>query len=113
MIIIQPIGIIFSCFLLYYTYLHYKKATLSLREYMLWTILWISLLIVTIFPSIVNVFLKDLGINRALDLFVIVGIFILLVIVFQNYTVVHRLEKRIEKFTREEALNNLKEKKNI
>lgn len=110
MIVIQPIGIIFTLFLLYYTYLHYKKQTLTLREYVLWTVLWISLLVVTIFPSIVNVFLKDLGIGRALDLFVIVGIFLLLVIVFQNYTVVHRLEKRVEKFIRDEALDQLKKK---
>jgi len=111
MIIIQPIGIIFCVFIIYYTYLHYRKGTLSLRIFGLWTLLWIGLVIVIIFPSIVNVFLEGLGINRALDLFVIVGILILLGIVFHNYIVVHSLEKRIEQFTRNEALEKLKDNK--
>lgn len=111
MIIIQPIGIIVTLFLLYYTYLHYKKSTLSLKEYVLWSLLWLGVIAVTLFPSIVNNFLADLGISRALDLFVIVAIFFLLIIVFQNYTLVHKLERRIEKFVREESLRNLKEER--
>jgi hypothetical protein len=108
MILIQIIGIFFALFLLYYTYLNYKKRTITLREFFAWAVLWIGLMLVTVFPSIVNVFLEGFGINRALDLFVIVAIFILLVVIFHNYITVHRLEIRIEKFVRSEALKQVK-----
>jgi hypothetical protein len=107
MILIQIFGIFIALFLLYYTYLNYRKHVLALRELLPWAILWIGLILVTIFPSIVNVFLEGFGINRALDLFMIVAIFILLAVIFHNYITVHRLENRIEKFIRSEALKQV------
>jgi hypothetical protein len=107
MILIQIFGIFIAILLLYYTYLSYRKHVLGLREFLPWAILWVGLILVTIFPSIVNVFLEGLGISRALDLFEIVAIFILLVVIFHNYITVHRLENRIEKFVRAEALEKV------
>lgn len=107
MILIQIFGIFIALFLLYYTYLNFRKRVIALREFLLWAVLWAGLILVTIFPSIVNVFLEGLGINRALDLFEIVAIFILLIVIFHNYITVHRLENRIEKFVRSEALKQV------
>lgn len=111
MILIQIFGIFIGLLLLYYTYLNFRKNVIVLREFLLWATLWIGLILVTVFPSIVNVFLEGLGINRALDLFMIVAIFILLVVIFHNYITVHRLENRIEKFVRSEALKQVDNEK--
>lgn len=107
--VIQLIGLIFTVFLLYLSYLQFKKGTLSVLMFSLWTLLWIGLLLVSIFPSVVNGFLFGLGINRALDLFVIVGIFIVLGISFHNYTQVRKLHLKIEKLVRREALKSIEE----
>ncbi|RJO59743.1 DUF2304 domain-containing protein [Candidatus Parcubacteria bacterium] len=110
MITIQLIGILFTIFILYLTYLQFKKGTLSGVMFSFWAVLWIGLLLVSIFPSVVNGFLAGLGINRALDLFVIVAIFLILGISFYNYTQVRKLHLKIEKLVRHEALKSIEEK---
>lgn len=108
MIAIQILGGIFALFLLYHTYHNYQRKIFGSRVAFLWALLWIVMLTVTFFPSAVNIFLEGLQINRALDLFTIASILILFGIIFQMYSTMRRLEQRMEKLVRNEALETIK-----
>ena len=66
---IQIIGILFGFFMMYYTFLHYKRKEFTVKEYGFWLILWAVFLIVTLFPGLLDPILKSLSISRTLDFF--------------------------------------------
>lgn len=107
MIGIQIVAIIFALWMIYFTFLHFRRKEFKRVEFLFWQILWIGLIIIVIFPKSVEFILKTFSITRTFDLVVIVGIVILFGITFRSYVVIRRLEKRVEEFTRKEALKNL------
>src|SRR3989344_2974017 len=85
---IQILGIIFSFFMIYFTFLHLKRKDFSLLESLIWFILWTNLLILTIFPRLINFVVKDvLSLSRPLDFFIISGFLVLIFLGFYNYSI--------------------------
>lgn len=111
MIGIQIVAIIFALWMVYFSYLHFRRGEFKLIEFLFWQILWLGLVIVVIFPQSVNFILKTFSITRTFDLVVITGVVILFGISFRSYVIVRRLEKKVEEFTRSEALKSLDIKK--
>lgn len=101
---IQIIGILFSLFMMYYTFLQYKREEFTIKEYGFWLILWAVFIIVTLFPSILNPVLKSLSIVRALDFLIIVGFLFLIVVIFYVYTIVRKNQKRLDEIVRKIAM---------
>jgi len=108
MIGLQIIAIIFALWMIYFSYLHFKRGEFNRVEFLFWQILWIGLIVVVIFPASVNFILKTFSITRTFDLVVIVGIVILFAITFRNYVIIKRMEKKIEDFVRKESLKDIK-----
>lgn len=101
---IQIIGILFSLFMMYYTFLHYKRKEFTIREYGFWMALWAVFIIVTLFPAILGPILKTLSIARALDFFVIIGFLFLIGAIFYTYTIVRKNQKKLEEIVRNIAM---------
>jgi len=80
---IQIIGILFGFFMMYYTFLHYKRKEFTMREYGFWLILWALFIVITLFPDILDPILKSLSIARALDFFIIIGFLFLIGMIFR------------------------------
>lgn len=108
---IQILGVIFALFMGYFSFVYFKRREFSLPVLILWEILWFALIFVTIFPTSTNFFLEKLGLARAMDFFMILGFMVVLGLSFYNYIVVGRLQKKIEKLVRKEALKGLKKHK--
>lgn len=104
MIGIQVAAILFALWMTYFSYLHFRRAEFSLLEYILWQILWIGLVIVVVYPKSVRFILETFSISRTFDLIVVSGIVILYGVVFRNYVLLKRLEKKLEKMVRQESL---------
>lgn len=108
MITIQLIGVLISLAAIHLTYLYYKRASFSKRELLFWLFIWLAFIFVVIFPHSVQPISGYLGLQRPMDLIMIVAFIILFVLTFHNYIVIHRLEKKIEKLVRDRALKDVK-----
>ena len=108
---IQIIAILFSLFLLYVTFIHFKKKELYLLEALFFSFIWIGAIFITIFPSSLDFLLSRFKILRLLDLATIIGFMLLIGIAFRNYQRIRELERKIEEIIRNEAIRNRAGKK--
>jgi len=108
MIGIQILAIIFALWMIYFSYLHFRRGEFKKIEFVLWQVLWVGLVVVVIFPASVKFVLDTFSINRTFDLVVIVGMVVLFGVTFRNYVIVKRMEKKVEDFTRRESLKDIK-----
>ena len=103
---IQIIGFLFGTFMLYFTYLHFKRKEFNKNEGTLWMVAWIFFLILTIFPNIIDFFIKDvIKFDRRLDFFIIIGFFIVVSITYHNYVTITKMKKRMEEVVRKLAID--------
>lgn len=107
MIGIQIVAILFALWMMYFSYLHFRRGEFNRLELILWQILWIGLVVVVLFPGSVKFILETFSITRTFDLIVIVGIVVLFGITFRNYVIVKRIQKRVEESVRKQALGGL------
>ena len=101
---IQILGILFGFFMMYYTFLQYKRKDFTIKEYGFWFIFWGAFVIITLFPQLLDPILTTLSIARTLDFFIIAGFLFLIFIIFYTYTVVRKNQRKIEEIVRKVAL---------
>lgn len=104
MIGIQIVAVLFALWMVYFSFLHYRRKEFSKSEFVLWEIIWTGLIVIVLFPGSVRFLLDAFSITRTFDLVVIIGIMILFGVTFRNYVTVRRLERRIEATVRDQAL---------
>ena len=86
-----------------YRYLKQKQSLITL---ILWTILWLFVILFAIFPRASEQFARLFGITRGLD-FIIIAVFVVLFyIIFGLFNRVDRLQDEINKIVKEVAINN-------
>jgi small membrane protein len=108
--ILLGVVIIFAVFALSRSYLRIKHGSESVIEFVLWTILWTGIIIVVLFPNILTIPAKLLGIGRGVDVLVYFGIIVLFYSVYRIYSKIERLEQEITSLTRANALKILDNK---
>ncbi len=105
MSIFQVIASLFALFMIYTVTLYYKKKTLSSFESSFWIALWGLFVVISIFPDLLMGISNTLKFSRVFDLLLVAALMILSVITFINYFTHKKLESRIEKIVREDALH--------
>ena len=101
---IQILGILFGFFMMYYTFLHYKRKEFTIKEYSFWFVFWALFVVITLFPQILDPLLATLNIARALDFFIIAGFLFLIFITVYTYIIVRKNQKKLEEVVRQIAL---------
>lgn len=101
---IQIAGFLFGLFMIYYTFLNYKRKEFTVKEFGFWLVLWISFIIITIFPFILDPIAKTFSFFRTLDLLVISGLLFLISAIFYTYTITRKNQKQLETIVREIAV---------
>ena len=101
---IQIAGALVSVFIVYLTYVKFKKKEFSVGEASFWISFWLVSGYLFIFPKTVNPLVEALNIKRPLDLYIIVAVFFWSVITYLNYLNVRRIKNKIETLVREVAL---------
>jgi len=104
MIGIQILALLFAGWMMYFTYLHFRRKEFGKIEALLWSALWVGLVIVVIWPTSVNFILSTFSISRTFDLVVVVAIMVLFGVTFRNYVLTKRLRKKLEDLSRYEAI---------
>jgi hypothetical protein len=101
---IQILGVLFGFFMIYYTFLQYKRKEFTIKEYSFWFVFWGIFVIVTLFPQLLDPVLNTLNISRTLDFFIITGFLFLIFVIFYTYTVVRKNQRKLEEIVRKIAL---------
>ena len=107
---IQIIGVFLAGLILYEAHALYKKGQFKRRDFGIWSALSIVLLVVSIFPSGINYFLRILSVSRGLDAFLIIGLVGVYALVFQVYIRIQETNRQITDLVRKVAIQ-LEEKK--
>ena len=107
---IQIVGFLFGLFIIYLTFLNYKRKEFTTKEFIFWVILWIIFIIVTLFPYRLDPIVKSLSFARTFDLLVISGFIFLIMVIFYTYTVTKKTQKQVETLVREIAIKKNKGK---
>lgn len=105
---VQIIGILFGVFMIYYTFLNYKRREFRKIEYAFWIVLWTLFLVVTIIPEVLDPIVTGLNFARTLDLFIIIGLLFFTGIAFYMYAITRKNENKIEEIVRKIAFQKSK-----
>lgn len=107
---IQLIAALFGLFMAYLTFTNYKRKTFNRYQFIVWEILWLGFFLVTLLPDKFNFITEQLGIADAFKLFSILAFVMILFLVFHNYILITRIEKKIERKIRDKALEKIADK---
>lgn len=105
---IQIAGFLFGLFMIYYSFLNYKRKEFSVKEFSFWLVLWISFIIITMFPFILDPIAKTFSFFRTLDLLVISGLLFLITTIFYTYIITRKNQKQLEIIVREISMKRNK-----
>ncbi len=109
---IQVFGIVFGAFMLYMTFLQWKKREFTFTEWAFWSIFAAAFSAISLFPEAINPITAALKLERKLDLFIILGFMFLIAAVFYTYRVVRKVQKSLEQLVRQLALERAQEPAN-
>ena len=101
---IQIIGVLFGIFMVYYTFLKYKRAEFTVKEYSVWLGVWVVFVIVSIFSPFFKPVVEALGFVRTLDFLIILGFMFFTGISFYTYTLVRKNQRKLEDIVRRMAM---------
>lgn len=109
--IIQILAIIFALFALSRAYLRFKDNRLTKNEFVFWALIWFVVIAIAIVPSILGIFSNILGIQRGMDLIMIISVVVLFYLIFRLYVQLEGVKREITALVRKEALENKNKKK--
>ncbi len=96
--------------MLYITNLNYKKNILKKTDTIIWSLVWISIIFISIRPKIIdNYFIKNFNV----DVFYIISVLSIMILVIVSYfslVKIKILEKKIDTIIRADSLKEILEK---
>lgn len=104
--LLQIVGIAFALFALSRAFLRYKDKSLRQNELFFWTIVWVGVICVAVFPSIFVTLSRVLGIGRGVDILLYGGMILLFYLLFRVYVKVEAQQKDMTTLVREIAIKN-------
>ncbi len=110
-VVLQFLGVAFALVMIYFALLNYRRGELNATEIFLWFVIWVAAIIVVVFPDFLRVFSRTFLFARLFDLLVVGALLVVVVMVSRAYIATKRMERKLEKYVRKEALKNVKEKK--
>ena len=105
---IQIFGVVFALFMLYLTFLHFKRKEFTINEAVFWIVLMVVFIIITVAPGVVNPIVKTLNISRTMDFYIIAGFIFLIFSNYYIYCQMRKNQKKIEQIVREVAIKRAK-----
>ena len=105
---IQIAGSLFAVFMIYYSFLKYKRKEFTAKEFVFWLVLWVLLIVISLFPYILDPISKKLNFARNFDLIVIAGFLFLILAIFYTYTLAKKNQKQLEAIVREISIRKKK-----
>ncbi|MDY9923067.1 DUF2304 domain-containing protein [Methanobacterium sp.] len=104
MILYQYIGLIIGIIGIIVTFLRFKDGKMSLNMLLVWSAIWILLIVFSIYPDTTTLLASITGIGRGLDLILIIGLIGCYYFIFKIYNIMENIEEEITHLVREIAL---------
>ena len=105
---IQLLGFLFGLFMVYYSFIHFKRKEFKPVEFSFWLVLWLIFVLVSLLPNVLDPITKTLSVTRTMDLLIIVGFMFLIGVTFYNYTTIRKNQKKVEDLVRKIAIEDKK-----
>lgn len=105
---IQIAGFLFGLFMVYYSFLKYKRREFTVKEFSFWLVLWTVFITIALFPYVLDPISKSLNFARTFDLLVISGFLFLILAIFYTYTITKKTQKHLEAIVRDMAIKKSK-----
>jgi hypothetical protein len=104
MIVYQYIGLFIGIIGIIITFLRFKDGKMSFNMLLVWSAIWVLLIIFSIYPAATSVLASITGIGRGLDLILILGLIGCYYLIFKIYNLIENIEEEITHLVREIAL---------
>lgn len=102
--IYQYFGVFISLIAIILGILRFRENKMTLGMLSFWIFIWIAVILVSIYPNSTNILASMTGIQRGLDLIIILGLFGSYYLIFKIYTMIESMEQEITKLVSEIAL---------
>jgi small membrane protein len=106
--IIQVLIVLFALFAWSRAFLRMRGKDISVGEFSFWSLIWITVILVGIFPKIITIISGIVGIGRGVDLAVYVSIILLFYLIFRIYVNLDNQKNEITKLVRELSIRDAK-----
>lgn len=95
-------------YILWRTYVAYKKKNLSESFVVVWGLFWIGVLILIFQQNFVSSVAHALGISRGVDLVIYISLIVIFFMLYKVLIVINELERQITQVVRKTAIANAK-----
>jgi len=105
MLIYQLIGCVIGIIGIVISLLRFRYGKMSLSMLLVWTAIWVLLIVFSVYPTTTSLLSNITGIGRGLDIILIFGLIGCFYLIFKIYGMIETIEEEITLLTREIALN--------
>ncbi|MBI5680822.1 MAG: DUF2304 family protein [Methanobacterium sp.] len=111
----QLFGILIGILAIILSIFRFREGKMTLGMLSLWILVWIAVIVVSIFPESTNSLAVLTGIGRGLDFILILGLIGAYYLVFKMYNMIENMDQEITELVREIAIQReeLKEKSDV
>ena len=106
MMIYQILGILIGFCAIIITVLRFRDGKMSIGMLVLWNLIWLLLILISLYPTSTSIFATITGIGRGLDLILILGLITSFYLNFKLYNRIETVEEEITDLVREIAIQN-------
>ena len=103
---VTVIIVLFALFAFSRAYLRFKEKKISRKEFLLWSVIWIALIIIAIIPETATQLSNFFGIERGVDLIVYASIIVMFYLIFRLYIKIDQTEQNLTKIVRKMSLKD-------
>ena len=107
---LQISAVIFSFVMIYFALIHFKKNTLNKSEFIIWGAIWLIVIFIVLFPDVIRAFAREFLFARLFDMLVAGGFILVIALAAKSYITTKKLEKKLEKLVRKNAIKRFKNK---
>ena len=104
--IAQVLIILFALFAFTRVILRLKKQEIRIGEFVFWSLLWIAVIFVALFPDTVSTAAEYVGLWKGLGPVIYGSIIVLFYLVFRLYVKFDNMEQKMSKVVREVSIKN-------
>ncbi len=111
MILLQLLSATFGLYMLYWSFLVYKKRLIYIRELVFWAVVWVVFIGVSLLPDSTKLVLQTFKITRTMDLLMILSFMVLWLVAYRNYSDNRKIKRKLQDLVRQDAIKRAMEKK--
>lgn len=104
----QVIAIILGLIAILYSIITFRDGKMSIGMLLLWILIWLIIIIISMYPNDTNYLASYTGIGRGLDFVLILGILVCFYLIFKMYNKIENIEEELTDLVREIAIQNKK-----